>query len=772
MGSCRQCGLVISDGSKYCPRCGNRDDVKRTRRIANLGKKTLQEFEREVYNLVQAGMRLAGQGVGRYFPEVLPLSRIPLKRKAEISYAASTGICVKTGYEVPGFDRIVFLNEFIPMREKSFIQFAGRLYRRPRIGNWLIRNYIESGKRRIATEDTSRFFEEDFPVLKKYFKLQLLGVTIENEPLVPFVQLGPGKEGWLEFNVEYKVGNYRLPANLFAAGEKSDVVHIENGKIVWAKIDKAAVVRLREQIRYLGILPSKDGMKLQVKETGGFRSISPKLLEFLENVTEFRLNPDFALSESAERDLQKSAIVLKPYQRQGIHWLTWLFEFNLNGILADDMGLGKTIQTAIAIRLAYEKSNDTRQSLVICPKSLIRHWHRELERVHPQIPISEYIGANRNKKVFSSTRPVIHITTYDTLANDIDEIKSTPFFFVVLDEGNMIKNPYTQRSRSARMLSSAHKLVLSGTPIENRPAELWPIFNFLMRDYLGPSYRFFVKEFDTPIVRGDRTRRDELSRKIRPLTLRRLKEQVAPDLPDKTDRRYYCHLTEEQRSLYGQIIERASGHIRSYEAGEEKERPTVLQVLPKLKMLCDHPALINDQNKPLLGRSEKFDFTAKKLVEIVEAGEGVLVFSQYLRLLELLEEWLKGESIDYIRIDGSTSTKKRQNLIDSFNNGDALVALLSVKATGYGVNLAAANHVIHFDRWWNQSVEDQATDRAHRIGQTRTVYVHKIICRQTLEEKIDRLIEKKREISGKIILDTIEKISLMKEELLDLVRPI
>ncbi len=690
MGSCRQCGTVLSEGAKYCPRCGNRDNVKRTRRIVNVGKKALGEFEREFHNLVQAGMKLAGQEVGKYFPEVLPLSRTPLKRRAEMSYAASTGICVKAGYEVPGIDRIVFLSELTPTRDESFVQFAGRLYRRPRISNWLIRGYLESGKKRIATDDMSKFFEKDFPVLKKYFKLQLLGVSIENEPLVPFVQLGPGKEGWLEFNVEYKVGNYRLPANLFASGEKAGVVHIENGKLVWVNIDKAAVVRLREQIRSLGIMSSRDGMKLQVKETGGFRSVSSRLWDFLENVTEFRLNPDFRLSESAENDLQTSAIILKPYQRQGIHWLTWLFEFNLNGILADDMGLGKTIQTAIAIRLAYEKSNDTRQSLVICPKSIIRHWHRELERVYPQILISEYVGANRNKKVFHSTRPVIHITTYDTLANDIDEIKSTPFFFVVLDEGNMIKNPYTQRSRSARMLSSAHKLVLSGTPIENRPAELWPIFDFLMRDYLGPSYQFFVKKFDTPIVRGDRTRRDELSRKIRPLTLRRLKEQVAPDLPDKTDRRYYCHLTKEQRSLYGQIIERASSHIRIYEAGEEKERPTVLQVLPKLKMLCDHPALINDQNKPLLGRSEKFDFATKKLVEIVEAGEGVLVFSQYLRLLELLEEWLKSVSIDYIRIDGSTPTKKRQTLIDSFNNGDALVALLSVKATGYGVNLAGS----------------------------------------------------------------------------------
>ena len=738
----------------------------------NLGKKTLREFEREFYNLVEAGMKLAGQGVGKYFPEVLPRSRTPLKRRAEISYAASTGICVKTGYEVPGFDRIVFLREFTSTHDKFLVQFAGRLYRRPRIRNWMIRDYLESGKRRVANDDASRFFEKDFPVLQKYFKPQLLGLAIEKEPLVPYVQLGPGKEGWLEFNVEYKVGNYRLPADLFAAGEKTDFVHVEDGKLVWVKIDKAAVARLREQIRSLGIIRSRDGMKLQVKETGGFRSISPKLWGFLENVTEFRLDPHFRLSESAENDLQKSEIVLKPYQRQGIHWLTWLSEFNLNGILADDMGLGKTIQTAIAIRLAYEKSNDSRQTLVICPKSLIRHWHRELEKVYPQIPISEYIGTNRNKKTFISTRPTIHITTYDTLANDIDEIKPTPFFFVVLDEGNMIKNPYTQRSRSARMLCSAHKLVLSGTPIENRPAELWPIFDFLTRDYLGPSYHLFVKKFDTPIVKGDRTRRDELARKIRPLTLRRLKGQVAPELPDKTDIRCYCHLTEEQRSLYGQIVERASSHIRRYEEGEEEERPTVLQVLPKLKMLCDHPALINNRNKPLLGRSEKFDFTTKKLVEIVESGEGVLVFSQYLRVLDLLEEWLKGESIDHIRIDGSTPTKKRQNLIDSFNNGDALVALLSVRATGYGVNLAAANHVIHFDRWWNPAVEDQATDRAHRIGQTRTVYVHKIICKETLEEKIDRLIEKKREISGKIILDTVERLPLTKDELLDLVRPI
>jgi len=351
-------------------------------------------------------------------------------------------------------------------------------------------------------------------------------------------------------------------------------------------------------------------------------------------------------------------------------------------------------------------------------------------------------------------------------------LSSVPFFFVVLDEGTKIKNPETLRAKAVKELNVAHRFVLSGTPIENRPAELWSIFDFLMKGHLG-TYGGFISKFEKPVIEGDKIVAEWLSKRIRPFILRRLKEDVAKDLPEKIEMSEWCGLTEEQRSIYGQLQEMYVSPVRAALSRGEYVSLTssILPILTKLKQVCDHPALITGKKEPLLGRSEKFDLIIEKFQEIWEAKESTVLFTHFLGTLDLFEAYLRSHGTTYIRIDGST--RERQVLIDRFNEGKASVALCSVLAAGHGINLIAANHVIHVDRWWNPAVEDQATDRVHRIGQTKTVYVHKVLTEGTLEEKIDALIERKRSISDRVIGAAIkEEMRWTREELIEILEPL
>ncbi|MEM2734857.1 MAG: DEAD/DEAH box helicase [Candidatus Bathyarchaeia archaeon] len=707
----------------------------------------------------------------------------PMKRRAEISYDPKYGLHVKVGYENPEGNGVVLLKEMRRSFDGNYVQFRNHFYPYPREEDQKIREWIEIGEKTIGPEEIPEFFKRDLVLLKSNFNAVLTEpasrIKIIEDAFKPIVLIELNARGWLEFDVNYKVGNYVLPHDIFCKGKP----YVQVDENTWIRVDERTLENVQTQLKSIGASPSLGGFKVEitrfasleefVEKIGGIKQVSEEYQKFLDNITDFKLNPSFPLPKDIEEDLLSSKITLRPYQRAGIHWLNWLFEHSLHGILADDMGLGKTLQAILAIRLIYEKSGNKAPSLIVCPKSVIRFWHNELKRAFPKAIVLEHIGPFRSWHLsLLSSRdqmdPIILLTTYNTLVKDIEHLKATPFLFVVLDEGTAIKNPNTLRARSAKMLNAAHRLVLSGTPIENRPMELWSIFDFLMRGHLG-SYRGFKAMFENPILRG----RDApaLKRKIKPFILRRLKGDVAKELPEKVEMVDFCELTEEQRSLYGQIIDMASSIRMDLERGRLVPRPHIFAVITKLKQVCDHPALIEGvKGDPILGRSEKFDLVVKKAKAIVNKGEGVAIFSQFLGALDLLEESIGARSIDYIRIDGST--RDRQALIDRFNAGRAQIALLSLRAAGHGINLTAANHVIHLDRWWNPAVEDQATDRVHRIGQTRTVYVHKILCLGTLEERIDKLIEKKKEISGRAIPEELDKIEWTREELLEILKPL
>jgi len=410
--------------------------------------------------------------------------------------------------------------------------------------------------------------------------------------------------------------------------------------------------------------------------------------------------------------------------------------------------------------------------LIVCPRSVVPFWVREVRRCVPDIEIFAYGGARRDKTIWEHAGKCWVVTTYETLARDIELVSRIPFYFLVLDEATMIKNPHTQRTQAIKSINAMHRLALSGTPVENRLSELWSIFDFLIKGMFG-THANFSSRYEAPIASGDEEAADELARRIRPFLLRRLKETVAKDLPEKIELEVWCDLTAEQRSLYGQMQDLLAKPLQDeIESGAQVNyQISVLPVLTKLKQVCDHPALITGKMRPLLGRSEKFDTTIARIQDIKAAGEQVVVFSHFLKTLDLFEAVFDDLGISRMRIDGGVSN--RQERIDAFNDGKATVALCSILACGYGIKLTAANHVIHFDRWWNPATEDQATDRVHRIGQEKTVYVYRTLVSGTLEEKIAQMLEQKRNLADQVIGASItQPMAWSKQELLELLKPL
>jgi SNF2 family DNA or RNA helicase len=633
----------------------------------------------------------------------------------------------------------------------------------------------------VPLGDIPEFFLRDLVLLKTSFNAVLTDgarkVTIIEEDQPPTVLISYEEPGWLDFNIVYdpKTDTPGLP-------QSNDGGYVKSDSYTWVRKVERRKAEMEQRLRGLGARKTERGYRLGlhsyktleefIANIGGLKQASEEYQAFLDQITDFRTDEAYRLPPEIEAQLEKSGRSLFPYQRTGIQWLNWLFSHNLHGLLADDMGLGKTLQSLASMRCMYEQSSAAEPSLVICPVAVIRHWENELRAVFGRgVEVNIYHGQNRKLDLPTGQR-TIYISSYDTVVADAEELAKTGWFFVVLDEGTKIKNPGTQRAAAIKTLNAAHKLSLSGTPIENRPAELWSLFDFLMRDHLG-TYSEFQHVFEKPIFEGDKDKTADLKRRVKPFILRRKKEQVAKDLPEKVEMRYWVELTGEQKLLYKRIQESEvnpmeerllSGQYVGYV-------DSILPVIMKLRQLCDHPAMANDAWDPPLGRSEKFDLVCEKIQEIHEAGESCVVFTNFLGTLNLLERVLGEAGLRYIRIDGQTHD--RQGLIDAFNGGGYAAALCSVLASGHGINLTAANHVIHVDNWFSPAVEDQATDRVHRIGQTRTVYVHKILVQNTLEEKIDALIKRKRGVINVVFDSELEGEKFWtRRELLEILRPL
>jgi SNF2 family DNA or RNA helicase len=446
---------------------------------------------------------------------------------------------------------------------------------------------------------------------------------------------------------------------------------------------------------------------------------------------------------------------LRPYQERGYAWLQFLRRWGLGACLADDMGLGKTVQTLALILHDRETSEDRAPVLLVCPTSVIGNWQREAARFTPDLAVMVHHGGARGRgKALRKTafKHDVMITSYALLQRDISVLNTVPWKGVVLDEAQNIKNPETKQARAARALTADYRIALTGTPVENNVGDLWSIMEFLNPGLLG-AQTDFKRRFFVPIQASrDVQAIERLKILTGPFILRRLKSDrtIIADLPEKMEMKVYCNLTREQGSLYAAVVEDAMETLTA--ADGIRRRGVVLATLSKLKQVCNHPAQFLGDNSTVPGRSGKLARLVEMLEEVLEAGERALVFTQFSEMGEIIKTHLQetfGEEVLFLH--GGVPKKKRDRMVNKFQEAGASVFLLSLKAGGTGLNLTAANHVFHFDRWWNPAVEDQATDRAFRIGQTRGVQVHKFLCLGTLEEKIDEMIERKKEVASAIV---------------------
>ena len=424
--------------------------------------------------------------------------------------------------------------------------------------------------------------------------------------------------------------------------------------------------------------------------------------------------------------------IMRNYQKNGYKWLRTLEAWKFGGILADDMGLGKTLQV-IAVLLAAKEEKQSGTSLVVAPA--------------------------RNADVL--------VTSYDLLKRDIDQYDQKEFLYEIIDEAQYIKNHTTAAAKAVKVVNSRIRYALTGTPIENRLSELWSIFDYLMPGFLY-GYDTFKKEMETPIVKnGDEAAMARLQKMVSPFILRRLKEDVLKDLPEKLEEIRYVKFEDTQQKLYDAQVLHMKEKLASQDEGEfNKNKLWILAELTKLRQICCSPSLCFENYR---GESAKADACMQLIQSAIDGGHRMLLFSQFTSMLAILQDKLEKEGIEYFIITGETSKPKRQELVKKFNAGKTPVFLISLKAGGVGLNLTGADVVIHYDPWWNLAVQNQATDRAHRIGQTKKVMVYKLIARNTIEEKIQKLQETKRDLAEQIIGGEMGQLgSMSREDLLEL----
>lgn len=482
---------------------------------------------------------------------------------------------------------------------------------------------------------------------------------------------------------------------------------------------------------------------------------------FLPQLSDLDSLPERELPEGFQGEL-------RPYQRKGIDFLSFLAEHGLHGILADDMGLGKTIQ-AIALLLRDKEAGKPGPSLLVAPTSVVYNWEQELSRFAPGLKTLVLHGSARRERFGDIAEADVVVTSYALLRRDQEFLSKQTFHYLILDEAQNIKNPQSQAAKAASKLQARHRLCLTGTPLENNLLELWSLFNFLMPGLLGTERRF--RETYLGAMQGtDPEAMSDLRHRTRPFILRRLKTEVAQDLPPRTEMVAYCELGTDQRRFYNETLMRVRGEIFATvdRLGMGRAHLNILEALLRLRQICCDPMLVSREEREI--PSAKMDLFMEMVGEIIAEGHRVLVFSQFVKVLQGLRTRLTQAGVATEYLDGST--KDRLERANRFNASDVPVFLISLKAGGTGLNLTGADYVVHFDPWWNPAVEDQATDRAHRIGQTRHVFSYKLIAKDTIEEKVLALQERKRRMVRDVLGSEEFTRQLSREDLDFLLAPV
>jgi non-specific serine/threonine protein kinase len=569
---------------------------------------------------------------------------------------------------------------------------------------------------------------------------------------------------WFDLNMAIDFGGVMLSlANLKQAVRHQDkFVKLADGSL--ARLPEEWEKRFRHFFNFAEVDAEKGGAQIA--------SAHAMLIDALfDGVHEKNFDDHFKKRVAKLRDFKGIAEIpapknlqgmLRPYQQAGLNWMGFLKDYGFNGCLADDMGLGKTIQTLAF--LLREKSlngqaahgpegkrgkNQATTSLIVAPLSVLFNWEKECAKFSPDLKLLIHHGLDREKSAAHFSEYDIILTSYATMRLDIEFLKDFAFHYIILDESQNIKNPISQTAKAATILQSRHRLVLTGTPVENNTAELWSQFSFLNPGMLG-TLNYFQSQFSVPIERySDDSAAALLKKMIAPFLLRRTKEEVVKELPPKSEQIYYCEMTDGQKKFYNQVRDQYRAEIMNLidTTGLQDARFKVLQGLTKLRQLACHPRLIDENSRRDSGKFEAF---FESLREIVAGGHKVLVFSQFVRMLKLIADELKKERIKFEVLTGAT--RDRQTCVKNFQEDPKTkVFLISLKAGGLGLNLTAADYVMIYDPWWNPAAERQAADRAHRIGQTKNVFVYKMITRDTVEEKILELQKRKENLVSQLI---------------------
>ena len=591
-----------------------------------------------------------------------------------------------------------------------------------------------------------RFFATDYPRLQRDWKI-ILTAQVEKwtgdiERVTPKLEIVGSGQDWFEVRYSLTTPGGEVFSNaeiqrLLRSGQSQ--TRLKNGHL--AVIDTAGLEDFEQVIRDCDPAQTQPGLyrinrahAAYVEETA--RELGSAVADRRAALKKFITGRD--ASPDAQTKLGPLAETLREYQLAGFDWLTRLAANNLGGILADEMGLGKTVQTLAFLR-AHQGEGP---ALVICPTSLVTNWENEARKFTPELKTLVLEGADRATRFRSIAGADIVITSYALLRRDIDTLREINFSTAVLDEAQHIKNPETQNAQAAYAIRATHRFVLTGTPMENSVRDLWSIMNFALPGYLG-NRNDFRERYELPIARGSAPQvQRRLSRRLQPFLLRRRKRDVAKDLPEKIEQVVPCSLTNHQRAAYDALLREIQQGLgsagKSVNAGAQRMK--MLTGLLRLRQVCCDLRLVGIDKEET---SAKLDLLDELIEEAIDGEHRVLVFSQFVSMLHLIRERLEKLEIPFCYLDGST--KQRQEIVDRFQSDSAIpVFLISLKAGGVGLNLSAADTVIHFDPWWNPAVEAQATDRAHRIGQTRVVTAYKLITRDTVEEKILKLQEKKR----------------------------
>ncbi|HYF00166.1 MAG TPA: DEAD/DEAH box helicase [Planctomycetota bacterium] len=632
--------------------------------------------------------------------------------------------------EYDGKGRIVIRpcwGDGVAPREGARWSFDGTTYRALDTVPRDLKGYFK-GEKIVEEDDIPQFIESEFRNLCRYQAFRpakdVEETKVAPRPTLSALRVKDDSGDWLQLDPVYMAGDLKLAMSeiLAVQGRKK---YLRKGN-TWIPADPVKSYQGPTKMKRWDFLLSKPDLPVE--------------------------NALPAFDPDHHDPLPKGLLTtLRSYQETGFQWMKYLRRAGLHGVLADDMGLGKTHQSMAFLLSLYEEGAK-RPSLIVAPTSVMDSWIQKIRDFAPALRPYRYYGPDRKPEVLRLPGQRAIVTTYTVLARDIDWLASMEWEAVILDEAQYIKTAATQYAQAARRLSARTRLALTGTPIENRLDELWSIFNFVLPGYLG-SHQAFRDNFEIPIIRGeDEKATKKLKAMIAPFKLRRVKSEVLQDLPPKVEDVRMCELSPHQQALYRTMVERDAEKLADdlRDRSKQIDYISVFAALSKLKRVCDHPALLVNGPRSADLTSGKFEVFKELLDEAIASGQKVVVFTQYLQMMDIIEDYLRQNRIGFAEIRGDS--RERAEAIRAFNTrDDCRVFVCSLMAGGVGIDLTSASVVIHYDRWWNAAREDQATDRVHRWGQRRGVQVFKLVTRGTLEEKIDRMIAAKGELMNSIV---------------------